>query len=222
MAGKRVEIINGDCMEELRGLDDGCAKLILTDPPYGIGYRDQAGRTVANDERPYICWLNEAYRVTQDKGGMLCWCRWDVQEAFRVAIELAGFSVRSQIIWAKRAGGKGDLRSQASPAHEVAWWCIKGRFKWAGKRLESVIDARPPLDKFRTHPAEKPVRMLREIIYSATHAGELVVDPFMGTGSTGVAARQAGRRFWGCELDASYVETARMRMQATTPARGTP
>lgn len=220
MPAKRIELVHGDCMDGLCGLEDGCAKLILTDPPYGIGYRDDAGRTVANDERPYIWWLNEAHRVTQDKGGMLCWCRWDVQEAFRLAIELAGFTVRSQIIWAKRGGGQGDTRTQASPTHEVAWWATKGRFRWAGKRLESVIEARSPHAKTRTHPTEKPVRMLREIICSATHGGELVVDPFMGTGSTGVAARQAGRRFWGCELDAGYVETARTRLAATTPARG--
>lgn len=220
MPAKRIELVEGDCLDGLKGLEDGCAKLVLTDPPYGIGYRDNSGNTIKNDERPFIWWLNDAYRVTADRGALLCWCRWDVQEAFRNAIELAGFDVRSQIVWSKRGGGQGDTRTQASPSHEVAWWATKGRFRWAGRRLQSVIEARPPHAKIRTHPTEKPVRMLREIIQSATHAGDLVVDPFMGTGSCGVAARQAGRRFWGCELDAGYMQVATTRLAATMPTRG--
>lgn len=59
--------------------------------------------------------------------------------------------------------------------------------------------------------------LLERVIDAATHAGELVLDPFMGTGSTGVAAVRSGRRFWGCEMDVGYVETARMRLAACTP-----
>ncbi len=210
MAKKSVELVQGDCLDGLRGLGDGVAKLVLTDPPYGIAYRDTAGTTVENDERPFIWWLGEAYRVTASPGALFCFCRWDVQEVFRAAIEAAGFDVRSQIVWAKRGGGQGNTRASAMPSHEVAWWATKGRFRFTGKRLDSVLTHRAPRE--RTHPTEKPVALLETVIRSATMPGDLVVDPFMGTGSCGVAARRTQRRFWGSELDPAYVETARLRL----------
>jgi len=184
MASKSIELIEGDCLEHLRGLEDGAAKLVLTDPPYGIGYRDTKGTTVANDDRPFIWWLAEAYRVTADKGALFCFSRWDVQDVFKTAIEAAGFNVRSQVIWVKRGGGQGNVKQSASPSHEVAWWATKGRFKFTGGRLDSVLSARPP--RQRTHPTEKPVALLETIIRSATmpgdHAGRPCRRPVHGHG----------------------------------------
>ncbi|MEO0511815.1 MAG: DNA methyltransferase [Planctomycetota bacterium] len=212
MAGSRVQLVHGDSLKELPTLADGQAKLVLTDPPYGIGYRDHAGRDVANDDRPFIWWLAEAYRVTASRGALFCFCRWDVQEIFRLAIEAAGYTVRSQVVWVKRGGGQGDTRTQASPSHEVAWLATKGKFRFPGKRLDSVLEARPPHANVRTHPTEKPVPLLRTILESTTVPGDLVVDPFAGTGSSAVAAARTHRRFWGCELEEHYVSVARMRV----------
>ena len=212
MAGNRVQLIEGDCLTELPKLGDGLAKLVLADPPYGIGYKDTAGRTVKNDEHPFIWWLAEAYRVTSDRGALFCFCRWDVQEAFRIAIASAGFTVRSQVIWVKRGGGQGGIRNQASPSHEVAWFATKGSFRFPGKRLDSVLEARRPPSQRRTHPTEKPVALLRTILESTTAPGDLVVDPFMGSGASAVAANLTHRKYWGCELDPSYVAAARFRV----------
>jgi len=109
--------------------------LIATDPPYGISYQS-ARRTdrskwkpkIANDGQPYVWWLYDAYRLLEDGGGLLCFCRWDVQEAFRLAITWAGFSVRAQIIWDRVVHGMGDLTGTPGPQHDVIWFATKGRF----------------------------------------------------------------------------------------------
>lgn len=65
------------------------------------------------------------------------------------------------------------------------------------------------------HPAQKPVKLLKHIIKIASNEGDIVFDPFMGTGSTGVAALQLGRRFGGCEIDPVYFEAAKQRITNT-------
>ena len=204
-------------MLKLRSIGDGEARLVLADPPYGIAYKSRTGVTIANDKHPYIWWLHEAYRICTDGGGLLCFTRWDVQEAFKLAIESAGFVIRSQVVWDKCAHGMGDCKAQFAPKHEVVWWATKGRFAFPGKRPMSVISVPRPGGKHRTHPTEKPVDLMQQLIESTTNPRDLVVDPFTGTGSTGVACVKSNRRFFGVEMNGTYARKARERIAA---ARG--
>lgn len=205
-------IIRGDSLDRLRKLPDGCAQLVLTDPPYGIGYRSQTGLTIANDKRPFIWWLHDAFRITADGGSLLCFTRWDVQDRFKLAIEAAGFRVRSQVVWQKHPHGIGDCKAQFAPKHELIWFATKGKFAFPGKRPMSVISVPRPGGKDRTHPTEKPVDLLTQLIEATTRERDLVVDPFAGTGSCGVACVQTRRRFLGVELDGRYARKARERI----------
>lgn len=205
-------IVRGDSLDKLRKVPEGSAQLVLTDPPYGIGYQTKLGVKIANDQRPFIWWLHDAFRACAEGGSLLCFTRWDVQDRFKLAIEAAGFRVRSQVIWEKHPHGMGDCKAQFAPKHELIWFATKGRFEFPGKRPMSVIRVPTPKGKDRSHPTEKPVDLLTQLIEATTKPGELVIDPFAGTGSCGVACVKTGRRFWGCELEGRYASKARERI----------
>lgn len=214
-----ARIVAGDCMIVLPRLAAESVELVLTDPPYGIAYEttrpdqtDAANKAIANDDAPFIWWLREAFRITRDSGGLLCFTRWDVQDAFKLAIESAGWRVRSQVVWHKPGGGLGDCKAQFMPTHELLWWATKGRFAFPSGRPPSVLTCPTVPWRGRDHPTQKPVALLRQLIESTSRPGDTVLDPFAGSGSTGVAAVEAGRRFLGIELDGQHVASARRRI----------
>lgn len=210
----RWTIAAGDCLRILPTLPDESIDAIVTDPPYGISYKPKRHRAIANDERPFIWWLHEAYRVAKDGSALVCFCRWDVQEAFRFAMELAGFRVRAQLVWDRDAHGMGDTLGAPAPAHDVMWFATKGRFKFPRGRLSSVIRARRLRGAALTHPTEKPHDLMARLVRAVCPEGGVVLDPFTGSGSTGAAALSVGCRFVGIELDDGYVDAARARLAA--------
>lgn len=213
-SGRDIRVLRGDSMRVLPRLPAGIADLVLTDPPYGIGYESTLGATVANDDAPFVWWLREAWRITKPTGALLCFCRWDVQEAFRWAAELAGWQLKSQVIWHKPQGGMGDLKRQFSPNHEVIWFATRSKaFAFPNGRPGSVITVNPPHWKHRTHPTEKPVDLLRQLITATTRPGDVIVDPFAGTGATAVACKVEGRSCVTVEMEAKYCSIARRRVR---------
>lgn len=199
----KLELYNADCLDILRQMPAEMVDLILTDPPYGIAYQNRAGKTVLNDERPFIWWLYDAYRVTRDPGALVCFCRWDVQEVFRQAISWAGWRVRSQVIWDKGVHGMGDTAAQFAPMHEVAWFATKGRYRFPGKRPKSVLSVRRILSG-QVHPTQKPVELMGALIDAVAPPGAVVCDPFMGSGPVWVACRERGLHFIGIEEDEEW------------------
>jgi DNA modification methylase len=205
-------VIHGDCMDELRKLPEECADAVVTDPPYGIAYTNKRGQKIRNDERPFIWWLHDAFRILKPAGALLCFCRWDVQEAFRWGIELAGFRIKSQVVWDRRVHGMGDTKAAFAPRHDVIWFAVKGRFAFPGKRPSSVLSVQRIL-RDNLHPTQKPVELMRCLVEAVVHPGGLVVDPFAGSGSTGVACALAGCNFLGIEADGAHFSTAEQRVR---------
>lgn len=205
----------GDALRWLAEQPAGCADAVITDPPYGIAWRTRDGRKVLNDERPYIWFLGEAARVLKDGGAMVCFTRWDVQEIWRAAIEAAGLEVTSQLVWDRVIHGKGDVRRQFAPQHDLAWFAAKGEFRFPGRRPHSVLHVMRRSETL--HPTEKPVELLLELVTTVAPEGGLVVDPFAGSGSTGVACIVSGRRFAGCELDEGHWRVAARRLGEAAP-----
>jgi site-specific DNA-methyltransferase (adenine-specific) len=213
----------GDSLSLLRGVGADTYDTVFADPPYGIGYRYSPGPTtvnashatgtaIANDGAPFIWWLFDALRVTKPGGALLCFCAWTTQEDFRRAIELAGWKVRSQVIWDKAAFGLGDTKAQFAPNHEVIWFATKGKgFTFPGGRPGSVIRV-PKLSKCENHPHEKPVALLSQLIGSVTPKVGRVLDPFAGSASAGVACRSLGLPYDGFEIDPKWYEVAARRL----------
>ncbi len=185
---------------------------------------------VLNDDAPFIWWLREAWRVTLPGGCLICFAGWQTSDTFRDAITWAGWRVRSMVIWDKESPGLGDFSQDFAPQHEIIWFAVKGRYRFPRTpchrspsseigapvaRPRSVIRCKRPDRSTRTHPTEKPVELLRQLIRATVPTGGLVLDPFSGTGSTGVAALAEGRRFAGSELNPSYCTVAQSRLRAT-------
>lgn len=99
-------------------MPDESVNAIITDPPYGINYVSQTGARIKNDKAPFIWFLYDAFRVLKSGGTLLCFTRWDVEQTFIDAIELAGFRVKSEVIWDKVYHGMGDTKAAFAPAHE--------------------------------------------------------------------------------------------------------
>ncbi len=144
---------------------------------------------------------------------MVCFSDWKNQEAWRFAIEMAGFEVKSQVIWNREIHGMGDLGSAFGPQHDVIWFATKGKFKFPGKRPKSVISSKRISGDTLVHPNEKPTDLMEQLIAAVTPVGGIVLDPFAGSGTTGVAAKRLGFGFIGIEREAEYVAIAEKRME---------
>ena len=199
--------------------------LMVSDPPYGVeydpGWRNQAGaartrRTgkVLNDDR--ADW-REAWALFP---GDVAYVWHGALHAATVAesLEAAGFAIRSQIIWAKErlVLSRGDYHWQ----HEPCWYAVKkaGKGHWAGDRKQTTlwqISSRDQ-DADTVHGTQKPVECMRRPILNNSSPGQAVYEPFMGSGTTLIAAETTGRVCLGIELNPAYVDVAVERWQRFT------
>jgi len=197
-----VRLYQGDARTFLVGLPDGCVDLVLTDPPYvfdrgGTYFRDWFA------DLPDGAWpevLTQCYRVLRDDRHAYVICDRRTEDVFVDAAESAGFRYLRTIIWNKGtpALGQGVYRSQ----YEVVLLLSKGTRAGNSRKLGDVLTY--PRVMTRGHyPTEKPVRLLTALIEQSTRPGEVVLDPFCGSGSTGRAARELGRRGLLCDVDAA-------------------
>lgn len=217
----RVRLWHGDCLQILPTIDAATVNAVIIDPPYGIDYqsarridRSEWLPKIANDTSPFVAWLPDARRLCVDPACCLCFCRWDVQEAFRVAMVDAGFDVAAQVIWDRESHGMGDLNGCPAPQHDVIWFGRVGAFKFPGDRPKSVIRSLRISGGDLTHPNEKPLDLMRRMVTAYCPEGGVVCDPTMGSGSTGEACVLTGRRFIGIECDGERFENAKRRIQA--------
>ena len=217
-------IIQGDCLHVMKSFPDGSIDAIITDPPYGINFRSAFRKDkarwfpkIANDKAPFIWWIHDAARVLKPNGALLCFTRYDTEEAFRFAIRLAGLEPKTQVIWDKRRYGVGDCRGDFSLNHENIIFAVKGRFVFPNRRPSSVIGVQRLSSARLTHPNEKPVELLQQLVEAVTRPGDVILDPFLGSGTTAVAAKSLGRRYIGIELDPGYVRAARARLAVPAP-----
>jgi DNA modification methylase len=201
-----VKLFLGDCLSVLPHV--GAVDAVVTDPPYGIDYqsawrtdRTQWKPKIANDERPFVWFLPGAFNAATNPACLLCFCRWDVQEAFQKAIEWAGWECKSQVIWDREAHGMGDLNGCPAPQHDVLWFATKGNYKFHGDRPKSVVRSMRLGGDELIHPNQKPVDLMEQLVVSYAPKGATVLDCFLGSGSTGIACMRTERRFVGIESD---------------------
>lgn len=219
------QLYHGDCLEILPSLPYESIDLILTDPPYGIDYQsarriDKAKwkPKIANDTKPFTAWTNDAFRIMKDTGALLCFCRWDVQEVFKEAIEKSGFHIKSQIVWDREIHGMGDLKTQFAPQHDVIWFATKGKFTFPGIRPPSVLRFKRIDAEKLIHPNEKPTDLMKYLISVTTKRGDVVADFFAGSGVVLEAAESLDRKSIGIELSEGYCDLIRHRMANMQPS----
>jgi DNA modification methylase len=225
-----VRVIHGDAVAVMAGMEAGSVDAIVTDPPYGIGYRaERCGKpgrtdgfvdwgTIANDEDVDGRWLAGAFRVLKDGGALYFCTRWDVEPRWREECRAAGFAVKQRLQWHKRVFGHGDTKGTFGPTCEDVLFVTKGRHE-LNSRPSMLLDVGcvPTWEK-RHHPHQKPVALSKILIEASTRHGDLVLDPFAGSGSTLVACVKSGRRAIGIEVDPDYIPIIIHRLRdAETP-----
>jgi hypothetical protein len=211
-----VVIYHGDCRGILPTLPP--VDLILTDPPYGVGYetarrsRSDVLRTpVANDETLDVvaaAWPLAIDRLRDDR-------HWYAFASPRrlAAADLVFPGTKHTLCWDKGDRGTvGDLECGFGEAWEAILYGMRGRRAIRGKRPRTVLryDWSATMDP--VHPTVKPVALLERMVAWSTDPGETVLDPFMGSGTTLVAAKNLGRRAIGIEIEERYCEIAAKRL----------
>lgn len=206
----RNTVLHGDCIEVMSELPDACVDFVLTDPPYLCGYRDRSGRTVINDNDNH--WVGpafaQAYRVLKPDSVCVSFYGWNNADVFLAAWRAAGFQPAGHIVFAKSYASRARY---VAYRHECAYVLIKGRPPLPADPLPDVMPWQYTHN--RLHPTQKPVDALKPLVSSFCPPGGLVLDPFCGSGSTLVAARDCGRDWFGIELDAGHHATAAQRLR---------
>ena len=216
-------IHHGDALAWLASLPTGSADAVVTDPPYSSGgmmRSDRAGGTREKytglkrestfaefsgdnrDQRGWAywmaLWLGEALRVTKPGGVLLMFCDWRQLPTATDVLQAGGWVWRGLLPWIKPAS-RPQLGRFTQNAEFVAW-ASHGPMPTAGDCLPGYYVAQPPrASEGRTHITQKPVDVMRSLVRIAPPGG-LVIDPFTGSGTTGVACIHEGRRFAGCEM----------------------
>lgn len=238
--GAVVDTVYCQSSETMQQLPNDCVALMVTSPPYNVGkdYDDDLDldQYLGLLERVFI----ETYRVVEAGGRVAVNVANLGRKPYLPLNHLVagllsdiGFLLRGEIIWqkAKSAGGStawGSWRSAKNPTlrdvHEYVIVASKGSFKRVRQGADtiekqdfldatvSVWDILPESARRVGHPAPFPVELPRRLIELYTFAGDLVLDPFLGSGSTAVAAVIAGRHYVGYESEARYVEMAERRI----------
>ena len=215
-----INLMLGDCLERMKEIPDESVDMVLADPPYGMDFQSQRRKNkadwkpkISNDKRPFVWWINDAFRVMKDGGALICFCRWDSWSAFQYAIELAGFTVKNQIVWDKLNHGTGDLKGSPGTRHELAVFAVKGRFTFHGKRPQTVGAFKRIGGSTLVHPNEKPVELMEWLVSHYCADSGVVLDPFTGVSPVGVACVNTNRSFIGIEMDQGYFDIASERIR---------
>ena len=209
-----IELHLGDCLEVMRSMPDKSVDAVITDPPYGIG--ESRKRVMSRGGVTKLSGANNKYVAPKDYGEF----EWDKKPASDEQIaELIRTSVNQVIfggnyfnlppspcwvVWDKQ-NGTNDFADC-----ELAWTSYKTavrkiEWKWNGFIRQG--------NDIRYHPTQKPLGVMKWLIEKYTHEGDTILDPFMGSGTTGVACVQTGRNFIGIEIDPTYFAIAERRIK---------
>lgn len=235
MTYQRKEIIGdatlylGDCLDVLEEID--AADAVITDPPYCSGARTSAaisGRggmsrgqrwaasPIANDRMTVtgFTWLirqvsQAAYRLLPEGGSFLSFIDWRQYPTLYAVVESVNFRAQQMVVWDKSDMALGNgFRNQ----HELVLHAAKGTPTIHHRGTANVLRCKR-ISSSEDHPTEKPIGIMEQLLKVITDQEQLVCDPFMGSGTTGVAAVAAGRRFIGIEVDPTFFDTACRRIE---------
>jgi site-specific DNA-methyltransferase (adenine-specific) len=225
-----------DAVAWLRTIDDESVDLVVTDIAYESLEKHRAKGTTTrlkvsdassnewfpifeNARIPEL--LRELYRVLKKNSHCYLYCDQETMFVFHALAPAAGFTWKKFLVWNKVSMGMGyTYRAQ----HELIVYLEKGKRKLRNLGVADVLEPSKEYDgpdqitekRIRgAYPTEKPAWVSEVLITQSTELGELVIDPFMGSGSVGVAARRSGREFAGCDIKQSAVDFVRERLRPT-------
>jgi DNA modification methylase len=202
MRENRVQLHLGDCLDFMRTMAGKSVDAVITDPPYGIGENRTAVMSRRKLAKPIdygeFDWDEQPATAEQ------------ISEMRRLSINQVIFGGNyfelppssSWIVWDKQNSGDFADCELAWTSHKKA--VRKFTYMWNG-----MIKQKP---EKRYHPTQKPLELMEWVLLNYTKEGDTIFDPFMGSGTTGVACVQTGRNFIGCEIDPGYFKIAEKRI----------
>ena len=181
-----IDLRLGDCLEIMRGMPDASVDAVITDPPYPDYY-------------------TEEFQYNPDALGMLL--NFDCKQlVFWSAKEHFPLNYTARHVWDKITG--------AACQYDFIYERNGGKKQkiYRGHRINSTVSAQFARDTFTGHKSQKPLALMNELIQRYTNEGDTILDPFMGSGTTGVACVQLNRNFIGIEINPQYFEIAQRRI----------
>lgn len=235
-----------DMLSALADIPDGTVGMLLTDPPYSSGgmFRgDRAGQTSDKyqtndaekkpefygdnrDERSFVLWssqwMAQAWRALEPGASAIVFTDWRQWANTADAMQVAGFVFRGAIVWHKTTSVRPQPNSFRNEC-EFALWFTKGAIDrtpvTGAKYLHGHFSLPAPQNDERIHSTQKPLELIKALMEIAPE-GCIVLDPFMGSGTTAVAAIETGRHFIGYELSPEYCALANERVTRAKSAGG--
>ena len=219
---ENIELFNGDCLDLLARMEEGCIDLLVTDPPYKtISGGDSGNRPkgMLSGNRK-LCkhqsdieihdWMPLVFKVLKEESHAYIFTNSLNLKEMLDESEKAGFQLHNILVWEKNNCTPSQFYMKNC---EYVLFLRKGKAKWINNigASKTVHQFNNILGK-KTHPCEKPVDLLKFYIENSSKDGDIVLDPFMGTGSCGEACVQTGRRFLGIEKDETYFNLAKERL----------
>ena len=221
------EVYQGDCLQLMKRIPEKTVDFVLTDPPYGIDFRSfrlskrEDGGRIANDsfedwKRMLPGMFSEFKRVLTATGCCACFNgggNKSLNTSIFIMEAVKYFHLEQVLVWRKNMG----LGWRYRPAYETIVVLSNGENRYnfydTSRKCVNVIEGiNQIIPKAGDHPTPKPVRLLRRLLEIHSIPGQLVLDPFAGGGSTGVACKQMGRNYILMELEARYCDMARNRI----------
>lgn len=217
-------IINGDFLNIANSIPDNSVDLICTDPPYhlvGGGNSTKkyqlSGMLSSNNKKVFkyndispTQYFSQLYRILKEQSHMYIMVNWLNMREFLDAADKTGFKLHNILIWEK---------GNATPCNwymkncEFILFFRKGKAKPINNPSTKQLIKINNLIGNKLHPTQKPIELMELLINNSTNEGDLVLDPFMGSGTTGVACKRTNRKFYGIEIDKKYYNIAKERIE---------
>lgn len=212
---KNNQIISGDCIQIMKTIPNNSIDLIITDPPYGdnavYGLKN---KIIKNNENPLINCLAlvECYRILKKNKSLYIFTNWKHYPFLtEFILRYTKFKIRHLIVWKKHNFGLGwAFRNQ----FELILVLEKGKPKYNLNNFSDVQNAFHINHNDLTHPHEKPLDLITKMIKHSSKEGDLILDPFCGSGAICLASKNSNRRFIGIELEEKYVNMARNKVKS--------
>ncbi|ERF61833.1 DNA methylase family protein [Treponema socranskii subsp. socranskii VPI DR56BR1116 = ATCC 35536] len=215
---ENINLLHGDCIDLLPKIPAESIDAVITDPPYFLGMTHNGQKGCFNDLaicKPFYEKLFTAYkRVLKPDGCVYFFCDWR-SYAFYYPIMYGILGVKNMLVWDKQAGPGNFYTYQ----HELVIFTTKrNAFNVKGtysiiSGIRSFVSGARKTNGEKVHPTQKPVELIEKFIKDSTDEGGTVLDTFMGSGTTGVACINTGRKFIGMELDDNYFSIAKTRIE---------
>lgn len=220
----------GDALELMKGIPSASIDLVVTDPPFAIDFKPRRhnyhrtqsrvleGYNEIPQEEYYEftkSWMKESYRILKDTGSMYVFSGWTNLKDILNALDEVGFITINHIIWKYQFGVFTRRRFVTSHYHIL--FVVKDERKYKFNKVEHypedvwVINREYWTGKIKT-PTKLPLELVKKILLFSSDKGDIVLDPFMGSGTVAVAAKILGRHYLGFEIVEDYCELARDRL----------